>query len=74
MTEGVRPFLSTEAKAWIKEHRETDAKRKRKEEEERERRDREENERRVKLERDRKKALMKLTPEERRVLGLPDPA
>jgi hypothetical protein len=65
--------ISKEAQAWIKEHREADAKRKR-EEEEQERRDRAENERRVKLEKDRKTALNKLTKEERRVLGLPDPA
>jgi hypothetical protein len=65
--------VSKEAQAWIKEHREADAKRKR-EEEERDRRDRAENERRVKLEKDRLAALKKLTHEERRVLGLPDPA
>jgi hypothetical protein len=65
--------VSKEAQAWIKEHREADAKRKR-EEEERDRRDRAENERRVKLEKDRLAALKKLSHEERRILGLPDPA
>jgi hypothetical protein len=65
--------VSKEAQTWIKEHREADAKRKR-EEEERERRDRAENERRVKLEKDRLAALKKLSREERRILGLPDPA
>jgi hypothetical protein len=65
--------LSSEAQAWIKEHREADAKRK-KAEEEQERRDREEAARRLKLEKDQTAALNKLTHEERRVLGLPDPA
>jgi hypothetical protein len=65
--------VSKEAQAWVKEHREADAKRKR-EEEERERRDRAENERRVKREKDRLTALNKLSKEERRILGLPDPA
>lgn len=73
LTEGQNASLSKGARQWIAAHRVADAKRK-KEEEDRERRDREENERRIKLEKDRLAALKKLSKEERRILGLPDPA
>lgn len=73
LTEKQQASLSKGARQWIAAHRVADAKRK-KEEEDRERRDREVAERKAKLESDRKAALNKLTKEERRVLGLPDPA
>jgi hypothetical protein len=65
--------LSSEAQAWIKEHREADAERE-KAEKEQKRRNREEAARRLKREKEQAAALNKLTHEERRVLGLPDPA
>lgn len=65
--------LSQESQKWIREHRVKDAK-EAKERERMERLEREREERRKKDEALKTSALSKLTHEERRALGLPDPA